>query len=80
MLHRTILLMYRWWGESHVFNILGSTSKLKVILDGNWAIPKQYHHYKKEKLVKIGKKKVPIGPFLAHPAGGQETIFYLKMA
>ena len=26
------------------------------------------------------KKKVPVRPFLAHPAGGQETIFYLRMA
>ena len=26
------------------------------------------------------KKKSSIRPFLAHPAGGQETIFYLRMA
>ena len=33
---------------------------------------------KKKKIEK--KKKSPSRPFLAHPAGGQETIFYLRMA
>ena len=33
-----------------------------------------------EKYMKIGKKKVPVGLFLAHQAGGQETFFYLRMA
>ena len=26
------------------------------------------------------KEKTPIRPFLAHPAGGQETTFYLRVA
>ena len=30
--------------------------------------------------LKIGKKKSSSRPFLAHPVGGQETIFYLRMA
>ena len=30
--------------------------------------------------MKIGIKKSSSRPFLAHPAGGQETIFYLRMA
>ena len=31
---------------------------------------------------KVKKKKVPTSsrPFLAHPAGGQETIFYLRIS
>ena len=34
---------------------------------------------KKNLFLKIGKKSSS-RPFLAHPAGGQETIFYLRMA
>ena len=36
---------------------------------------------KKKKIVeKMKKKKGSSRRFLAHPAGGQETIFYLRMA
>ena len=34
----------------------------------------------KKKKIENMKKKPPIRPFLAHPAGGQETTFYLRVA
>ena len=34
----------------------------------------------KKKRIEDRKKKSSSRPFLAHPAGGQETTFYLRMA
>ena len=35
---------------------------------------------KKKTFFKNHEKKVPVGLFLAHPASGQETTFYLRVA